>query len=446
MSRDKLYRAFANKRVAVWGLGREGLSTLRFLQEAGHGPVGVYDQDPGAVSGLYTDCVPLSTPEALNAYDLIVKAPGIPMLAFPQVDATRLTSQTEVFLAALGRQVIGITGTKGKSTTATLTHHILKSVRGDVLLAGNIGIPCLDLAAQVREDTLVVFELSCHQLQFVRHSPHVGVLLNLYQDHLDHYGTLMAYRAAKENLFRFQGPDDLLVTSAGCTDQIEAAQGLSIPVIRFSDAPDSDADIRVQGNSIHTPLGHIEVGREDTCLLGAHNRLNIAVAYYLCHDLHGISDAAFRKALGTYQGLPHRLRRIATVQGVDYYDDSISTVPETTIAALSALGKVGSLLLGGLDRGIDYRPLAQYLKAHPVDHILLLPGADRLGELLREAQVPSSLWTTEGMAEAVALAKAHTPPGKACLLSPAAASYGYYQNFEARGDDFVQQVRQNTTD
>lgn len=432
---SNIYAPFAGKRVAVWGLGREGLSTLAFLRERGHRDIRVYDGNAQALENLPQGVSVLGEEAELNGCDLIIKSPGIPMDAHPAIDARKITSQTEIFLSALRGQVIGITGTKGKSTTTTLIYHILKQRSENTVLVGNIGIPCFDALHAIDAATTIVFELSCHQLAMVDCSPYIAVLLNIYQDHLDYYKTVERYTHIKENIFRFQRQGDVLITSAHCGAQIGLATELGREVVAVSE--DGGGAVDIHSHSITTPAGAITIEEGDTALPGRHNRFNIAVAYYVCHDLFGVPDADFKRSLRSYTGLPHRLQSIGSVDGVAYYDDSISTVPETAIVAVESLGNVGSLIIGGMDRGIDYTPLADYLAGSDVENVILLPDtAERIQRLLEERGAAPRLYPVADLREAVAVARRVTPRGKSCVLSPAAASYGFYRNFEERGKAF----------
>ena len=192
---------------------------------------------------------------------------------------------------------------------------------------------------------------------------------------------------------------------------------------------------------LRSTLGEVTVHLSKLSLKGTHNLGYAAIAYQLCKRA-GVADEDFLSALYAFRGLPHRLELVATVNGVDYYDDSISTTPQSAIGGIEALGNVGTLVCGGMDRGIDLTPLADYLASHPLTAVILMPETgDRLSELLKERGV-TGLYPVADMEEAVRVAKEVTPQGKACLLSPAAASYHAYKNFEERGDHFKALVKE----
>ncbi len=208
-----LRKLIADKQVLILGFGREGKSTLsRLLQAGAYASLTIADQIH--VSPGHPDIHVLSGPsymDTLNDYDLVFKSPGIVLPEDPSAYDCQITSQMEVFFTAYREQIIGITGTKGKSTVTTLLYHILKENRRDVVLAGNIGIPAFDILEEIGPKTRIICELSCHQLEYIHVSPHVAVLLNIHEEHLDHYGTMKKYIHAKQQIYLHQKPEDLLL-------------------------------------------------------------------------------------------------------------------------------------------------------------------------------------------------------------------------------------------
>ncbi len=433
------------KKVLIMGYGREGKATLEKLSELAPGAIlTVSDMKeqtlPEGVRGVFGE----GYQDHLTDYDVIIKSPGIVLTDRRPEVLERLTSQTELFLAAYRDQTVGITGTKGKSTTTSLIWHALQSVYPGTLLMGNIGIPAFLQADQIGKDTKIVYELSCHQLEFTRVSPHIAILLNLFEDHLDHYGTMEAYYAAKQRIARFQKPGDVFFVNTLLKDDFPGYEGR---MVSMEQAPASEAELAVVGRSVRFDGHTLPLPEGCTTLAGEHNLYNIGAAYGVCRTL-GMSDEAFMAALSTFSPLPHRLQRVGTFDGVTYYDDSISTACETAIGGLKALAGegVGSILLGGMDRGIDYDSLVDYLVAAPKDNpafLILMPDSGiRVAKMLREKGFDERrMILTSGLAEAVQKAKEVTPKGSVCLLSPAAASYGFFKNFEERGDRFQEYVR-----
>jgi UDP-N-acetylmuramoylalanine--D-glutamate ligase len=293
--------------------------------------------------------------EAMYDYDIVIKTPGISLKDF-DTKGVEITSQTDLFLSQFHSQTIGISGTKGKSTTTSLIYHLLKSSGHHAILTGNIGIPCFDIMEEIGHDSIVVYELSAHQLEFVHNSPRVGVLLNVFEEHLDHFGTFERYKSAKLNLLRFMGENDTAVIHESLFHE---TLGLYVNSVVFS--------LFDFGNLI-----------DETALpvLGEHNLLNVKAALLACSS-YGVDYQELISHLYTFKPLEHRLEPVGTFGGVVFVNDSISTIPQAAIAACQALKRVDFLLLGGFDRGIDYQPLVDYLKTHPVPHLLFTGKAGK---------------------------------------------------------------------
>lgn len=435
---DILKNLIAGKHVLILGFGREGRSTLRRLLQAGSwasltiaDQAGASPEDPSVrvLSGP-------SYMDTLNDYDLVFKSPGIVLPKDPTDYDCLFTSQMEVFFTAYREQIIGITGTKGKSTVTTLLYHILKENGRDTVLAGNIGIPAFDILEEIGPKTQIICELSCHQLEYIHVSPHVAVLLNIHEEHLDHYGTMNNYIHAKQQIYLHQKPEDILLCDLSslpsknyCRAQIYTVSD------RFS-----KADVLLSGSRILFEQGEFRIPVKEVHLLGHHNHIDIAFDYAICHMLE-LTDEEFETALKTYEPLPHRLRFIGERDQVRYYDDSISTIGDTAIQALKSVPNVGSILIGGMDRGIEYDDLITYLSEDPVPHIILMAATGkRIYHEIRKNypafRSPQRLVLVDTLQEAVTAARRLTAPGCACVLSPAAASYGIFKNFEERGDIF----------
>ncbi len=440
--KETMFRLIAGKRVLLLGFGREGRSTYTVLQQVGgYKSLAIADRqevtlppncDAALICGeRYQDCI--------DEYDVVFKSPGIVLERPFESYKALITSQTELFLSVYGRQTVGITGTKGKSTTATLLYHVFKQAGVACVLLGNIGIPPLDRIEEIDPQTMVVMELSCHQLEYTRFAPHTAVLLNVYEEHLDHYGTPEKYRAAKENIYRWQQTGDFLLCNL---QNVPAADTCAATVISVAGEKTS-ADVQIIDGVVDLHDGTQYVIPTDIRLLGQHNAFDIGVVYALCNRA-GIGDDTFTAALQTYEPLPHRLQPVGEYDGVRYYDDSISTIGETTIQALKTLKDTDTVLIGGMERGIDYGALAQYLATCAVPHIILMEATGKriYAEIMALNVVkPERFTVVEHLEDAVKLAKEVTAKGKICLLSPAAASYGIFRNFEERGDVFQALVK-----
>ncbi len=458
-----LRNRIVGKRVLILGFGREGRSTYQALKAAGgYAGLAVADQSPRD-SSLEPEIPWFAGADHQKAavdFDLIFKSPGV-VLDKGVEEALRkrpgdislyLTSQTQEFFSRYRDQIIGITGTKGKSTTTTLLFHILKENGFPCLLAGNIGIPVFDVAGQMREDTLVVCELSCHQLEYMTVSPRTAILTNIHEEHLDHYGSMEKYVASKKQVYLHQRPEDVFFCNSEDLPAAGEACGKLIPVygMRFDKKPAGDDAsgenaIKIWHKTIFYDRGIYRIPLEQTRLVGEHNCFDIGIAYAVCRK-QGISDQDFTRALCTYEPLPHRLQYVGCFGGIKYYDDSISTICDTAIQALHSVEDADTILIGGMDRGIDYeeliRALYRYLKLHV---ILMEATGRRIDQEIRadyqDFPNPGRLYLTEHLEDAVKLAAEKTRPGRSCVLSPAAASYGIFKNFEERGEAFQELVK-----
>ncbi|MBP5555656.1 MAG: UDP-N-acetylmuramoyl-L-alanine--D-glutamate ligase [Lachnospiraceae bacterium] len=414
---------FNDKKILIWGYGREGMSTEKWL--ASH-------VSPKAVD------ISSATPEEMLAgagegYDVIIKSPGIvwpPKAEFSSKEdlekigeiSEKITSQTEIFISTYKDKTIGVTGTKGKSTTVSMLAHVLSETSGKkVILAGNIGLPCLDYYDDAEGDSIVVLELSCHQLKGAKTAPHISVFLDLYEEHLDYYGSMDAYFEAKSHI----------VSRQICGDR--AYIGENVPEIK------SDSEqIRVVPS--HEDLEGIELG-----LYGEHNRINAYFVKKICMDNFGISEEDVLKSLNSFEALPHRMKKIGTYEGIDFYDDSISTIPEAAISAATSIPGAQVILVGGMDRGISYSVLEDFMKEHAeFKFICMYATGKRITDELGEGI--SNVYYAEDLEGAVKKAFEITDKDRGCVLSPAAASYGYFKNFEERGDVFAQLVVKHGSD
>ena len=407
---DLILNRLRGKRILILGFGREGRSSLAFLNKyLPESVVAVADKNPmEGVKHSGEDYL-----QSVYDYDIVIKTPGISLKDFDP-RGVEITSQTDLFLAQFHQQTIGITGTKGKSTTTSLIQHLLKSSGHDAILTGNIGIPCFDIMEQVHDDSIVVYELSAHQLEYVHNSPRVGVLLNVFEEHLDHFGTFERYKQAKFNLLRFMGPEDYAVVHDSLMME---TLDLGINSVTFS-RMDYDID------------------EEVLPILGPHNLLNAKAALCAC-SAYGIDVRELIPHLYSFKPLEHRLEPVGTFGGVIFINDSISTIPQAAIAACETLGRVDFLLLGGFDREIDYTPLVDYIMEHPVPHLLFTGKAgERMMAMMKTRGVASQLVVYNNMEEAFDYLNAQAKLGDTCLLSPAASSYDQYKNFEERGAKF----------
>ncbi len=428
----------AGKSVCILGFGREGKSTYNILKKyctpSEIAICDLYNVDREA-NNLPDDVKLIcgeSYQECLDDFDMVFKSPGIVLNKQPKELKCLITSETQVFFEVYREQIIGITGTKGKSTVTSLIYHILKESGKDCRLAGNIGIPVFDIAEGMTEDTLVVCELSCHQLEYMTVSPACAVFLNLFEEHLDHYGTMENYRKAKKNIYIHQQDGDCLLIESTIAPRLSNAYVYSIST------EDSKADIYVSNGIIdnNNSGDTYIIPTEKIKLFGIHNHYNIAVAHFITAPFVNFKE--FETALSSFKPLAHRLEFVGNIKGIRWYDDSISTACATAIEAVKSVPDAKTILIGGMDRGIDYTTLVDYLKDCDINVICMEASGKRVYDMIQEADYAdlSRIHLVEHLEDAVKLAAEITPEGMSCVLSPAAASYGIFKNFEERGDAF----------
>lgn len=422
--KNDIIQYLRNKSILILGYGREGKAALSFVQEnLPDNAVAVADKNSVDIEGVLS----FSGADYLrhcHDFDVIIKSPGVEIKDFiDDEDKEKITSLSDLFLCFCQNPIIGITGTKGKSTTSSLIYHILTSCGKKAVLTGNIGQPCFEVIDKLDYETIVVFELSCHQLEFVKASPHIAILLNLYEEHFDHYAKPEHYFRAKKNIYRYQTGEDILIYGDifehATKDEIEALDCETIDI-----------------NSINIKDDEIE-----TTLLGEHNYNDIRAAVRACQGF-GLSKKQCLEAVKSFHGLPHRLEYVGKYEDIDFYNDSIATAQEATINAVQALGNVNTLILGGMDRGISYEHLVDFLRDSSVRNVILLPNTTkRFMDLFNSSSYKQRLFAAKNMEEAVDIAFKETEKGKICLLSPAAASYGFYKNFQERGEDYCAKIQ-----
>lgn len=434
------------KKIVILGFGREGKSTYQLLERVG-GYKELAIADLNAVKDPlpeYVRCINGENyQECLNDYDIVFKSPGVVLAKDLEEYSSRILSQTEVFFSHYKNQIVGITGTKGKSTTTTLLYQVLKTAGKKAVLAGNIGIPAFDMIDSIEEDSIIVFEMSSHQLEYMTAAPHIGVLLNIHEEHLDHYGTMEKYVAAKERIYTNMEKDDILFCNA---ENLPASGACKAQVISFPVKEELNLIMKEGNKPCISYKGKLfSVPIEEIQLVGEHNYLDIAVAYGIA-SLLGITDEQFRKGLTAYQPLPHRLERVGTYGGITFYDDSISTICDTTMKALTSIKDANTVLIGGMDRGIHYGELIEFLSENSIAHIILMEATgkriyEEIHKEYKNFHGPERLYLVKDLKEAVELSKKITQKGTSCVLSPAAASYGIFKNFEERGDEFKKYVK-----
>lgn len=438
MDINSLKPIFEGKRAVILGFGREGKVWLEILTRLGCcKEIAVADMNP--IETGDPSIKPISGEHYLKdaaKYDIILQSPGVIIKdKFDDNTKARIITQTELLLRLKPCKIIGVTGTKGKSTTSSLIHHFLSACGIPTMLIGNIGIPPLKRLEEMNGDVVAVCELSCHQLEFVKSSPDIAVLLNIFPEHLDHYVSFEAYANAKRNIARFQREGDITIANADLFP-VETSGTL------YSSAFGRSADVWTDGSALYVFGEKIDPENINTTLCGTHNLYNIAVALAAVKLAGGfrLAGADIQKCLDSlpdFKGLEHRLERVREINGVEYINDSICTVPEAAIAAVNAFDSADCIILGGMDRGISYDVLGDFLNKGVVENVILLPDSGRrIGKLVTNADV--KLYNAENLEQAVSIAARVAK--KRVLLSPASASYGFYRNFEERGRHFKELV------
>jgi UDP-N-acetylmuramoyl-L-alanine---L-glutamate ligase len=415
--------------AAVFGYGVEGRSAARWLRRRGCRDVRVISAvRPGDLDENVGWVVETDLGAALSGVDLLIKSPGIrpshPLLTAAAAAGLPTTSATVLFVETAreaGLALIGVTGSKGKSTTATLIHKTLEAASIPTVLVGNIGRAALDVVEDVVSNRpVIVFEMSSYQTHDLTVGPSVAVITRLFPEHLDWHGGVEAYYLSKLRIAATQRPDDITIWNA--TDPEIARR---VPL----------------GPARHVAYGLAPVRFSDVGmkLRGAHNRLNAGAALHAA-ELFGALPSHLETVLASFAGLPHRLEDLGVHGGVRWINDSIATAPEAAVAALDAYGgEVATYIGGGTDRGFDFTPLAREFSSRGLPNVILLPpgGPSILAALATiDPGAASRAHVVASLTDAVALAARLTPRGSTVLFSPASPSYGVYANFEERGNVF----------
>ncbi len=439
-------------RALVLGLGRfaGGVETARFLANEGARVVvsDAAQRDALGPSADEAEALGASlrfgpqTPSLLEGIDVVIASPAMPF-DHPVIEAARersvpVTTEMNIVLARCKAPVFGVTGTKGKSTTATLLANMLRAAGHDVYLGGNIGRPLVARVDDISPDARVVLELSSFQLWWTRRiriSPHVTLVTNLFPDHLDRHVTMEAYAKAKRAALDYQGPDDVAVLPSD--DEAVRAAGWHEAGAARRVLYDAD-NLGLADNRLHwTSPDERSVSLTGWRLLGAHNLRNaLAAAVAASQGERTTPDAVQRGALAT-DPLPHRLNPVAEVEGVLFVDDSNATNPRSTLAALEALDRPVVLLLGGRDKGTDPSALLEGVSKR----VKAVVGLGTTGPSL-VAAIGNAITAraSDDMRSAVRAARDLAAPGDVVLLSPGYSSLDEYASFAERGDRFRQAI------
>lgn len=461
----------ASKKVAILGVGIEGVALCNYLEGkcAEITLLDYKDQDSlladSSVS-YYNDLASLLKDKNikkklgsdylldLNNFDVIFRSPGVKYL-LPEIQQAKLhgiliSSQINLFFDLCPCKIIGITGTKGKGTTSSLVKAMLeKEFKHNVYLAGNIGLPAISLLEQISEEDIVILELSSFQLQDLSSSPHVAVITNLSQDHLDYHKNLEEYLESKKNVFIKQSHNDYLVVNSNInTNYYSHAKS---KILKFSGSDDTIADAAIFPCDRDSKQVCVKdsgswqkiVDKDQIKLVGEHNLENIAAAT-LVAKIFNISNGSISEAAREFVSLPHRLELVLEDSGVSYYNDSYATNPSPTIAALKSFSNDIILILGGSSKGADFSILAKEIKISSAKIVVIMGDeSSKIKQALSDSKYQGKVIEAGYNFElAVSAAKKLANPGDVVLFSPACASFDMFKNYKDRGERFKKLVSQ----
>lgn len=460
---------FKGKRITVFGIGlnRGALSTIKFLLAAGAREIVATDiktkEDLApTVAELskyknITYVLGQHRPEDFTQTDMVVKNPIIPWtneyIKLALANRVPVEMDASIFIQLIKQPMIGITGTKGKTTTASLIAHILEQANQEIVRAGINQIGFFDAIERVTERSTTVAELSSWRLSsFATHgySPDIAVVTNIYPDHLNYYKKMAAYVADKELIFRFQKRDGVLVLNRDNDGTQALAATARGRVLWFSERDMTDGEgVFIRNDSLYERTADGEsvlFPWPKTALMGRHNRGNILAAIMVAR-VQGVAPAALLAALGSFKGVPHRLELVGEKNGVIFCNDTAATIPEAAIAGIRSFEEPVILIAGGADKAFDYTKLAHIFVTEPKSVILLqgtatdklLPLMEKEASLLGKTGVLFPVVTS--MEDALRVAIDEAQRGDIVLLSPGVASFGLFQNEFDRGDQFRKGVK-----
>lgn len=446
---NNLIKYFEGKKILILGFGKEGQSTYKLIRKYLKQQIlYIADKEMNFQNNYEmlkddSNLVFISGEkylEDLKEYDIIMKTPGI---SFAGINTTKylhkIKSQLELLLEFYNNFTIGVTGTKGKSTTSSLIYTVLREQNRKCMLLGNIGVPVFDYIDSIQEDILLVLEMSSHQLEYMKLSPNIAILLNVFQEHLDYYKSFENYIEAKSNIFKYQKQLDCLIYNYDNPILDKLVDNACGKVYKVSFKGKSSSNIYLKDNKIYyNEKLMYDDSKEKRNLVGNYNLNNImfviAVSEILKLDINKTIES-----INNFKTLEHRLEFVGKYNDILYYDNSIGTVPMATIEAVNALKNVDTLIIGGMNRGIDYGEFIEYLNNSDINNIICMPET---GHNIAKEIKKDKRYIVDTLEEAVKVAKRVTQKEKICLLSPAAASYGFFKNFEEKGNLYKALVKE----
>lgn len=461
---DDLINYLKGRTILILGLGKEGQSTYHFIRRfLPHKTLLIADRRNlnELSSSLQKKIIHdkflktyfgASYLSSINNCDLLIKTPGIrpPILKHQhsQQKEVILTSQTNLFFRFCPGTIIGVTGTKGKSTTTSVIYWILKSAGKSTYLIGNIGDPALPYLERADKKTYFAYELSSHQLMQLNTSPHFAVLLNIYHEHLDYYKNINEYKMAKARITLFQNKHDYLIYRFSDPNVYQISKLSKAKTIPFNLKSTNKERCYVRDNWIvfnHNKKEELIMPVSEVPLLGTFNLFNIMPGIIIARLLN-IPIGQIRKAINNFKALDYRLECVGNYKRITFYNDTLATIPEATIAALETLGpKVETIILGGFDRGIDYNDFAKYLVKTDIKNFVFFPQTGkRLSEAINKYKRNKKIffYFVNSMEKAIRLIFKHTARGKICLHSPAAPACGYgFKDYKERGERYKKAIQ-----
>ncbi len=446
-----------NDKIAVLGIGTEGKDVVNYLLQRNYKNITVFDKkykkdlDLENINSSKISFItgPDYLKKGLINYKTIFRSPGVyrylPEIIEAESMGSVITSNIKLFFEKHKGVTIGVTGTKGKGTTSTLIYKILRQKSRNVYLAGNIGNPPLELLNNLNEKSIVVLELSSFQLIDLTKSPNISVVLNITTDHMDWHRDQNEYLDAKKNIVRFQDKNDSKVLNNDYASS-KAFKLLSASNNLYISKYDKVKGVYVKDGIIYANISdeNIKIGETKNLLLrGVHNWENVCAA--ICASLlAGASVENARKAVFSFKGLEHRLELVAKVSGVEYYNDSFSTNPQTTSAAVDSFSEPITLILGGYDKGLDFEGMVKNIccKINIPSVVLIGDVSAKLIRLLKTYKFRGEIYrlNKSKMESVVKKCADVSQKGGVVLLSPACASFDMFKNYKDRGDQFKKAV------
>lgn len=438
-------------KIAIVGYGVEGRASYNYFSRSPENEIVVFDEFSKRPADLPNDVLFVTGAHALEElksqrFDKVLRTP--PLAPHKLAEVSNVTSGTREFFRQCPAPIIGVTGSKGKGTIASLIYEIFKAAGKSVWLVGNIGKPALDVLPEVKPGDIVVYELSSFQLWDLEQSPHTAVISMVEPEHLDVHANVDEYYQAKGNIRRFQTIEDYCFyhPTNAVSKQIADMGGPQDPSDRelwrtksSRYAIPDDGAVYVKSNTFFVHNQQI-CGIDALQLVGQHNLENacaaISAALVYTHDY-----TAVEKGLKAFKGLPHRLQFVGEKSGVKYYDDSIATTPGSAIAALKAFDEPKILIVGGSDKGADFAPLAREVLTRNTRQVIAIGAMGPvIADELRKAGYANITETEELMPGVVGLASKAAQPGDTVILSPSCASFDQYKNYADRGEQFTAAV------